>query len=389
MRGLKTFLTSKKNYPLIVPVISIIAAFVVASIIMVLTGLNPIKAMTGIVKGFTGMDLAKIGGKNFFNARLLGEFFVSSIPIILTGLSVAFAFRTGLFNIGAEGQLMMGAFAAVSVGLLIDLPKIIMLPIALAASIIAGAIWGAVPGVLKAKFRVNEVVVCIMLNYAALHLTNLGLRSLPGANSNQTPFVNDGASLGSEFLKGISNNSRLHWGFIVVILSVMVFYYIIEKTSFGYELRAVGFNKDAARYAGMKVDRNIVLSMMISGGFAGLGGAMVSLGTFGFGRILTEAEGYGFDGIAVALVGGNTAIGTVIGGLIFGGLDNSGRILQLNRIPLEIAMIISALIVLFIAMKFGVQDILDDWGRGTNTLKPHIDKASNLDAKAKDSKGGE
>lgn len=356
--SLKKFLANKKNYPVLIPFISIVMAFLVVSVIMMMTGLSPLKALNSIFRGFTGIDLERLGTPAGFNSRIFGEFFVSTMPVMLTGLSVAFAFRTGLFNIGAEGQLMAGAYAAIAVGLLIEAPKIIHLPLAILAALVAGALWGAIPGLLKAKFKVNEVVVCIMLNYVALHLTNYGLKSLPGANANQTPPIHETASLSSDFLRSITSNSRLNWGFVIVILAVIAFYYIIEKTKFGYELRAVGFNKEAARYAGMKVDRNIVLSMMISGAFSGLAGAVVSLGTFGFGRILTEAEGYGFDGIAVSLIGGNSAIGTVFGGFIFGGLENASRILQLNRIPLEIAMIISALIVLFIAMRNGVEDLM-------------------------------
>ncbi len=393
MGKIKNFMTSEKNYGLVVPIISIVGAFLVASIIMIITGLDAGKTFSSIVKGISGMDLDKIGAKNFFNARLLGEFLVESMPIILTGLSVAFAFRTGLFNIGAEGQLMMGALGAVSVGLLLDLPMIIHLPLAILAAIVMGALWGAIPGLLKAKFRVHEVVVCIMLNYVSLQFVKMVMKALPGANSNQTPPVNAGASLASDFLKDISSNSRLHWGFIFVILALFIFYYVIERTSFGYELRAVGFNKDGARYAGIKVEKNIVLSMMISGGFSGLAGAMITLGTFGYGRVLSEFEGYGFDGIAVALVGGNTALGTLFGGLIFGGLSNSGRILQLNRIPLEITMIISALIVLFIAMRHGFEDLLRMWGSNKSMGIPqgYVESAEAVVAanKSKDAdKGG-
>lgn len=390
MTKIKNFITDEKNFTLVVPIISILASFIISSIIMILTGLDPIKALNGILKGISGVDFYKIGEKNFFNPRLLGEFLVEVIPIILTGLSVAFAFRTGLFNIGAEGQLMMGTLASISVGLLFDLPKILHLPLAIIASIIAGALWGAIPGILKAKFRVHEVVVCIMLNYVSLRMVNLGLRSLPGANLNQTPPLPESATLASDFLKQITGNSRFHWGFITVIIATFIFYYIIEKTSFGYELRAVGYNSEGARYAGMKVEKNIILSMMISGGFAGLAGAMISLGTFGFGRILSEAEGYGFNGIAVALIGGNTAIGTVFGGLIFGGLSNAGRILQLNRIPLELTMIISSLIVLFISMKHGFEGILKSWrfgGRSALSEEYSSKTEKIIEKKYKDSKG--
>ncbi|PIE77215.1 MAG: ABC transporter permease, partial [Clostridiales bacterium] len=150
-------------------------------------------------------------------------------------------------------------------------------------------------------------------------------------------------------------------------LAVIFFWYIIDKTTFGYELRAVGYNSEAAKYAGMKVNRNVMLSMAIAGGFAGLAGAMIAVGTFDYGRVIATAEGFGFDGIAVALLGGNTALGSVFGGILFGGLKSAQKFMQSNGIPQEIAIIISSLMVLFVAMKFGIQDIL-------KAMRPNVDK---------------
>lgn len=358
MKKLLNAMTTGKKYTVLMTIFPIVCAFLVASIILLLTGLSPADAFKGIFKGITGMDLMLIGEKGFFNARILGEYGVALMPIILCGLSVAFAFRTGLFNIGAEGQLMMGSVASVSVALLLDLPGILHLPLAVLAGFLAGALWGAIPGLLKARFRVHEVVVCIMLNYVGLSLSGLWISKLPGFASMKTPMIPASASLKSAFLSSITENSRFHWGFVIVIASLLLFYYIIEKTAFGFELRAVGNSQDAARYAGIKVERSIVLSMMISGGFAGLAGSILTLGTFGFGRYLGAFEGYGFTGIAVALAGGNSALGVFFSALVFGGLDNSGRLLQVKKIPLEITMIISALIILFIAMKDGFKDVL-------------------------------
>ncbi len=173
-------ITSEKNYRLFMSIFAIICAFIVASIILLLTGLNPLDALKGIFKGITGMDLSKIGKNGFFNPRILGEYGVALMPIVLTGLSVAFAFRTGLFNIGAEGQLMMGSIASVTVALLVDLPKFIHLPLAIIAGFIAGALWGAIPGLLKSKFRVHEVVSCIMLNYVGLYTSSFLMTKIPG-----------------------------------------------------------------------------------------------------------------------------------------------------------------------------------------------------------------
>ncbi len=363
MTKFKNYITSEKNFKIVVPFIAILSAFLCGVIIMLITGTSPITAFKAIIRAITGMNLDKIGSKKFFNPRLVGEYISVMMPIILTGLSVAFAFRTGLFNIGAEGQMIMGALAAVVVGILIELPKIIHLPLVILSAILAGALWGAIPGFLKARFKVHEVVVTIMLNYVALNTSNLILKSLPGSSTVKTVPVHESATLKSEFLKGITRGSSLHWGFILVIAAVFVFWYIIEKTTFGYELRAVGYNKEGARYAGMKVNRNIMYSMAIAGAFAGLAGAIVAVGAFDYGRVIAAAEGYGFDGIAVALLGGNTALGSVFGGLLFGGLKSAQGLMQSKGVPNEIATIISSLMVLFVAMKFGIQEILKQMRR--------------------------
>ena len=245
--------------------------------------------------------------------------------------------------------------AASVTSILLDLPAIIHVPLVLLSAILAGAIWGFVPGFLKARFNVHEVVVTIMMNYTALYMTNYILKALPGSSLIKTVKSNPSGTLRSDFLVAITNKSRLHWGFLVVALSIVVFWYIIEKTSFGFELRSVGFNQSASKYAGMKVKRNVMYSMMIAGAFAGLAGAMLAVGTFDYGRILVGFENYGFDGIAVALLGGNTAIGVLLSGLLFGGLKSAQPLMQSNGIPLEIAKIISSLIVLFVAMKYGFE----------------------------------
>ncbi len=367
MNKIKSYITDEKHFGIVVPLIAIISAFLLGTIIMLITGENPLDAYHSIIRAITGFNFSKIGTADFFNPRMVGEYITVLLPIILTGLSVAFAFRTGLFNIGAEGQLMMGSLAAIVIGVSIKLPKIIHLPLVIISAVLAGALWGMIPGYLKARFRVHEVVVTIMLNYVALYTSNWVLKSLSGSNSVKTVPVHESANLRSEFLQNITNGSRLHWGFILVIVAVIVFYYIIEKTTFGYELRAVGYNSEAAKYAGMKVNRNVMLSMAIAGAFAGLAGAMIAVGTFDYGRVIGAAEGYGFDGIAVALLGGNTALGSVFGGILFGGLKSAQKFMQSNGIPQEIAVIISSLMVLFVAMKFGIQDIL-------KSLRPHADK---------------
>ncbi len=358
MSKLKHLLLDESKYKITVPIIAILLSFLIATIVMVFTGINPVGAFKALIRTMTGINMDQLFTDKMYNARYLGEFLTTALPITMTGIAVAFAFRTGLFNIGAEGQLMVGAMAATIVSILLDLPMIVHLPLVVLSAAAAGAAWGFVPGFLKARFNVHEVVVTIMMNYTALHMSNYVLKSLPGSDQVKTVKSLPSGTFQSDFLKALTNNSRFHWGFVVVILSLIIFWFIIEKTSFGFELRSVGFNPHASRYAGMKVTRNMVFSMMISGAFAGIGGAMLSIGTFNYGRVLVGFENYGFDGIAVALLGGNTAVGVFLSGLLFGGLKSAQPLMQANQIPMEIAKIISSLIVLFVAMKYGFEMLL-------------------------------
>lgn len=356
----KKYITNENNQKFVVPIIAVLLGFGVGVVIMIVTGRNPFDIFLSLIKATVGFDIENIWeGGRIFNPRYVGEWFVFSMPIILTGLSVAFAFRTGLFNIGAEGQLMAGAFGAVMVGILLDLPAIIHLPLAVFTGVLFGAIWGFVPGFLKAKFNVHEVVVTIMMNYVALFTFNFLYKKLPGSTNVRTVAVHESASLDSDILSKITNLSRLHWGFIFVILAVLIFWLIIDKTTFGFELKAAGYNKHASQYAGMKVNRNIILSMVIAGGFAGLAGVMISIGTFDYGRVLPAAEGFGFDGIAVALVGGLSAVGSVLAGLLFGALKAAQPLMQASGIPKDIASIIISAIVIFVAMQAGIKKFLE------------------------------
>ncbi|MCX7656152.1 MAG: ABC transporter permease, partial [Treponemataceae bacterium] len=219
-------------------------------------------------------------------------------------------------------------------------------------------VWGLIPGYLKARFNVHEVVVSIMMNYTALHFVNWALLQFGSVDRVKTPDFPPTATLKSAFLSSITNGSRLNWGIIPVVVALFLFWFIIEKTTFGYRLRAVGFNKEGARYAGMRVELNIILAMMISGAFAGLAGAVITLGTFNFGRVLPAFEGYGMDGIAVALVGANHAGGVLFSGLLFGLLKAAQPLMQSQGIPREISQIIQASIVLFIAMRLGIEVLL-------------------------------
>jgi len=350
---------AKRGSSLLIPLVAVLLGFVLGSVIVLATGRSPGAMFMAMLQGVSGFSV-KLGR---FNPRYIGEFIIQSMPIILTGLSVGFAYRTGLFNIGAEGQLMAGSMGAVIVGLWVKAPPGIHTALVLLGAMAAGGLWGAVPGWLKAKFNVHEVVVSIMMNYVALFLNNWMIVSVfRSYDKIKTPEIPASALLKDPALSALTNGSRLNWGFVPVILALLVFWFVIERTTFGYSLRAVGFNKDGARYAGMKVERNVVLSMVIAGAFAGLAGAVMTVGTFNYGRVLPAAEGYGFDGIAVALVGGNAAIGILFSGLLFGMLKAAAPLMQSQGIPKEIGSIIQASIVLFVAMKMGIDYVIGKLG---------------------------
>jgi simple sugar transport system permease protein len=347
---------AKERSKMLVPLLAVLLGFLTGALVIVVTGKSPLGMIQAMVRTLTGFDVT---GAADFNPYYIGEFLLQSMPIILTGLSIGFAFRTGLFNIGAEGQLMVGSLAAVAVALLVKAPPVVHATLCLLGAAGAGALWGAVPGYLKARFNVHEVVVTIMLNYVALHFSNWGYLLFGSVDRVKTPEFPPSASLKSEFLTALTNGARFNWGVLVVILALVLYWFVVEKTTFGFGLRAVGFNKDAARYAGMKVERNTVLSMVIAGAFAGLAGAVITLGTFNFGRVLASMEGYGMDGIAVALVGGNAAPGILLSGLLFGMLKAAQPLMQTRGIPREISGIIQSSIVLFVAMSLGLEALLN------------------------------
>ncbi|PKG23091.1 ABC transporter permease [Niallia nealsonii] len=331
-----------------IPVISVLLGVIVGTIIMLVTGYSPVDAYTALWNGAFG------------EVYFTGEVVRQVTPLILAGLAVAFAFRTGLFNIGVEGQLIVGWTAAVWVGVAFDLPKVIHLPLAVLAAAAAGALWAFVPGFLKARFRVHEVIVSIMMNYIALHVTNYMIRNVITDKADRTENVFPSATLRSDFLASITDHSRLHWGILIALLCVFIMWFILEKTTKGYELKAVGFSQQASQYAGMNVNRNIILSMVISGIFAGLAGAMEGLGTFEYASIKGGFTGVGFDGIAVALLGANGPIGIVLASILFGFLKVGALNMPLEAgVPNEMVDIIIALIVFFVASSYMIRLFLE------------------------------
>jgi simple sugar transport system permease protein len=278
----------------------------------------------------------------------ISESLVASTPYILAGLAVAIGFRCGLFNIGAEGQLFMGALGAAFIGYSIKgLPAYIHLPLALLGGALAGALWAAVPGYLKAKFGAHEVVNTIMMNWIAFRLSDWLLFGPMKAASFRpvTPNVQASAELPHFFPDPL----RLNWGFILALVVAGLVYWFLFKTTRGFEIRSVGANPDAAKYAGMSVEFNIVLVMALSGALAGLAGSVQVLGVdhwvgAGF------SAGYGFDAIALALLGKSHPLGVVLASLLFGMLRSGATNMQsVSRIPIDIISVIQGMVIVFVA----------------------------------------
>ena len=280
--------------------------------------------------------------------RPLSESVTKSIPYILTGLAVALGFRAGLFNIGAEGQYVIGGLCAVIVGYQVTgLPAYIHLPLAIIVGALAGGLWAAIPGLLKAWTGAHEVINTIMMNWIAFRLTEYLLREPleKVQGTHRTPDILATAELPRFFPHPI----RLHAGLIIAVAAAIFVYWFLWKTTWGFEMRTVGANPDAARYGGISIRRDIVLAMFISGTLAGLAGVSESLGvthnmTLGF------QAGYGFDSIALALLGGSHPLGVVLASLLFGVLRAGGtRMMSVAAIPLEITSILQAMVIIFIA----------------------------------------
>jgi simple sugar transport system permease protein len=333
----------------------VLLGFLVATLLIILVGRNPGGMYQAILQVVSGWDLRR----GIHNTRYVGEWLVSSIPLILCGFSMAFAARTGLFNIGAEGQYIAGLTAAQFAALYVPPVPVLHWVLAAAAAILAGAVWGGIVGFFKARFKVSEVVATIMMNYIALYASRYLTMRIPGSNTFKTPDFPATARLSSPLLESITNGSRLNYSLWLTIAAIVFYWVVMGKTRLGYSLRATGLNREAARYGGISVNASVTAAMAIAGAFAGLAGAAVSLGVFPSGRVLAVQDGYGFDGIAVALVGNSTAIGTTLAGLLFGMLKSAQPLMQSRQIPKEITSIIMGLVVVFISLRAGVRIIIE------------------------------
>jgi simple sugar transport system permease protein len=344
---------------LLVPALAVFTGLVIGGIAIIASGENAFTAYGALFGGSFG-SLGQIieGIRIYFSTGeskelLRGiypftESLVAATPYIFAALSVAVGFRCGLFNIGAEGQVLIGALCSAFVGYSITgLPAFIHLPLALLGGALGGAIWGMIPGYLKARFGAHEVVNTIMMNWIAFKLSDWLLNGPMKASGFRpvTPTIEETAELPRFFADPL----RLNWGFVLALAAAWFVYWFLFKTTLGFEIRSVGANPDAAKYAGMNVTRNFVLVMALAGALAGLAGSSQVLGVDhwvgqGF------SAGYGFDSIALALLGKSHPFGVVLAALLFGFLRSGAtRMQSMAGIPIDIISIIQGLIVIFIA----------------------------------------
>lgn len=323
-------------------IIAIIVGFAIGAIFLLIAGISPAVAY------------GKLLNSIFSKPKYLVWTLIYASPLIFTGLSVAFSFRTGVFNIGAEGQFVVGSLAACVIGILFDLPMWLHVPLCILAAAAAGAVWSLLVGLLKVKRGIHEVLSFIMFNWIAFYLSNyvvnLSAIHKEGGGEATKDVKNTARILMPESLRNVFDCSAANWGFIMAIIAAVIIWIIIEKTTLGYKLKAVGFNSSAALYAGVNSDRSVLTALGISGALAGLGGAVQLLGMSGRLSQFAGQEGYGFEGITVALIGASSPIGCIFAGIFYGAMKYGGSKLSIVKAPSEVVDIIMGCVILFIAI---------------------------------------
>lgn len=322
------------------PIVAVVLSLIIGMFIIWAANKSPLEAYKALFLGAFG-DL-----------NALGNTLAHATPLILTGLGVALAFKCGLFNIGVEGQLLVGATAAALIGHYVTfLPGILHAVVTVLGAVVAGALWGLIPGILKAYRGVHEVLITIMLNYIATDLVSFTIDKLKEFGIPKTPDVLNSAKFlrFSSIFKRTFGESSVSVGFIIAVVASVLVYILIEKTVLGYELRAVGNSPLAAENGGIKIGKNVILVMIISGALAGLAGADRVLGEYHT-LISGVSAGLGFEGMAVALLVNNNPIGIIFSGILFGALSSGGLNMALFAgVPQQIIAIIQAIIIFFIA----------------------------------------
>lgn len=322
-------------------VIAIIVGFLIGAVFLMIAGISPAVAY------------GKLLSSVFSKPKYLVWTLTYASPLIFTGLSVAFSFRTGVFNIGAEGQFVVGALAACTLGILVDAPAWIHVPLCILAAAAAGCIWSLMVGILKVKRGIHEVLSFIMFNWIAFYLSNYVV-NLPAIHKDGGEATKDvlesSRILFPEGIRSFLDCSAANWGIVFAIVAAILIWVIIEKTTLGYKLKAVGFNSNGALYAGINADGSVLTALGISGALAGLGGAVQILGMSGRLSQFAGQEGFGFEGITVALIGSSSPIGCIFSGLFYGAMKYGGSKLSIVKAPSEVVDIIMGCVILFIAI---------------------------------------
>ncbi len=338
------------------PLLSVAVGLILAAILIALSGYSASQAFSALWTGATGLAagppvgrLDRAFGSGHIALYQMAVSFSKMTPLLFCGLAVALGLRAGLFNIGAQGQMTFGAMAAASVALRPGLSPFLHVPLTLAAGAAAGAVWGALPGLLKARRGVHEVISTIMLNFIALDIANYlithNLRD-PNSQNPQTPQI-----AASAILTPLIPHTFLTVGLYLALLAALAVALLIRYTALGYAIRAVGLGAEAARAAGIAVPRTLIVTMALSGALAGVAGAVEVMGVqhrYAQGIAAT----YGFDGIAVALLGGVGGMGVVLSALFFGGLASGSSFMEsLTNVPAPISVIVQAVVIAFVGMR--------------------------------------
>jgi general nucleoside transport system permease protein len=355
----------------LIPLLALFSALVLGAIVMILTNPEVARAWLSFFRNpgnalSMSWDLVSSAYGALFegafgNPTAISETLLTATPLILAGLSVALGFRAGLFNIGAEGQIIAGMLTASWVGFTLDLPIVIHLPLAIIAGFLGGAFWGSIAGFLKAKTGAHEVITTIMLNFIALQLLTFFLKTpiyqRPGRSDPLSKEVAESARLPG------FGDYRVNWGILLALLMAFLVWYLLFRTTIGFRFRAVGQNPNAAAYAGMSVAGTYILAMALSGGLSGLAGTANLLGV-----AYSMSPGflnYGFDAIALALLGRTHPVGVVLAALLFGALRAGALQMQgVAGVGTDIIVVIQALIIMFVAAPALVREIYRIKARG-------------------------
>lgn len=339
---------SEKTKKILVPITSVIAGFLVGAIIMMIWSYNPIQAYSSMFESALG------------NMNGIGETIREATPLIFTAIGFSIASTAGFFNIGLPGQAQAGWLTSIWIVLANPhMPKIILLPLAIIAGAFAGAIIAGIAGYLRAYFGTNEVITTIMLNYIVLYSCQYLMQQIMPQSfridTDTTKTISENGSLHINWLSELFGSSRINGGIFLALIALVGFWFLMKKTTLGFEIKAVGLNLFASRYAGMSTKKNIITSMLLSGAFAGMGGVVQGLGTYQNYFTQTTSVDIGWDGLSVSLLGSGTAWGILIAALLFSILKIGGLGMQTAAgIPYEIVSIVIAAIIFFVAINYVV-----------------------------------